>query len=150
MHGGLTAILLLSCAQQWPGKLLHFLTMIWFCDPLSIVPYQPLEGACWLSSNFQSWNLGGLCRTLRVLRPPDLLLSQHTITWRSQSVTGPLCCTGSPSSAGGTVVELRGNWNSSSQTSSAAGPRAGRCSSCIIAAPSPSLTCQALGLFLKP
>lgn len=70
MQGGLTAILLLSCAQQWPGKLLHFLTMIWFCDPLSIVPYQPLEGVCWLSSNFQSWNLGGLCRTSRVLRPP--------------------------------------------------------------------------------
>lgn len=60
-----------------------------------------------------------------------------------------LCCAGSPSSEGGTVV-LRRSWNSSSQTSSAVRPRGGRCSSCIIAAASPSLTCQALGLFLKP
>lgn len=87
MQGELTAILLLSCAQQWPGKLLHFLTMIWFCDPLSIVPYQPLEGACWLSSNFQSWNLGGTLQDFESTQAPQICFSPST---PSPGVPSPL------------------------------------------------------------
>lgn len=141
---------MLPCAQQWPEKLLPFLTMIWFCDHFKenanflISLSRGLTGSATIS-RAGTW---GALQDFESTQPTDLLLSQHTIT-------------GVPSLSHCAVLvlpaaqmELRGKWSSSSQTSRAEGRQVQLmhycCSVSIVHLPGSVIVPETLALPLCP